>query len=128
MQAAFMPLQKLDFVLPVVPSLLGEVLLPTIASLCDHRFRCDWCSFVYEHDIEVQADTVVYVWPEMTFLADDTLGSHRPLVSMVDFIDDFGSAPVEPKPKRPKHEVQAEANLVLQFPWLAAFGLKGPRP
>ena len=47
-QAAFIPLAKKEFVLPVVSSLQGPILSPTLATLCEHQFECQWCHFVYD--------------------------------------------------------------------------------
>ena len=65
----------------------------------------------------------------MTFLHSNVVGSNCDLLLLSDFIGDFGSTgPVQPKAKKAKVDLDAQTNLVQQFPWLGAYGLKGPEP
>ena len=63
----------------------------------------------------------------MTFLHSNVVGSNSDLLLLSDFVEDVGSTgPVQPKAKKAKVDLDAQMNLVQQFPWLAAYGLKGP--
>ena len=128
-QAAFIPLTKKEFVLPLASSLEGPILLATMATLCEHQFECQWCHFVYERDIVINDATIVHVLPDMRFLHSNVVGSNRDLLPLSDFIEDFGlPGPGPPKAKKAKVDLDAQMNLVQQFPWLEAYGLKGPAP
>ena len=128
-QAAFIPLARKEFVLPLVASLEGPVLMATLATLCEHQFECQWSRFVCERDIVINDGTVVHVLPDMMFLHSNVVGSHRASLPLSDFIEDFGRlGPEPPKARKAKADLDAQMSLVQQFPWLEAYGLKGPAP